>query len=238
MTVSKRVPPPLSPVLLAGLLARRLPLRLLQPALNMAMHAVQKKHPDLFDRLSGLRDPVYLVDPTDLPFMFLLDPNPVAPTLRAVSNADDAAVTATIRGPLLKLIELLEGRIDGDSLFFSRALVIEGDTEAVVALRNAVDGAEIDVREDVLSLVGPISGPLRFIGGLAEGAFMRVSEDLEVLRAAAVAPVVRKADSHTAELKDLEEKMTELRRQARSTLKPRRPVPRKPRKGADPEENS
>jgi len=41
------------------------------------------------------------------------------------------------------MIELLEGRADGDALFFSRTLTVEGDMEAVVALRNAIDGSEI-----------------------------------------------------------------------------------------------
>jgi predicted lipid carrier protein YhbT len=39
-------------------------------------------------------------------------------------------------------MQLLEGKLDGDALFFSRDLVVDGDTEAVVMLRNIIDGAE------------------------------------------------------------------------------------------------
>jgi predicted lipid carrier protein YhbT len=42
------------------------------------------------------------------------------------------------------LVGMLDGSYDGDALFFSRDLVIEGDTSAVLALRNALDDAEID----------------------------------------------------------------------------------------------
>jgi len=60
------------------------------------------------------------------------------------------------------LIDLLEGRLDGDALFFSRELTVEGDTEAVLLLRNAVDSDEVDLFEDLLSVLGPLAGPLRF----------------------------------------------------------------------------
>ena len=57
------------------------------------------------------------------------------------------AATAVIRGPLLALVGLAEGRIDGD-------------TEAVVALRNALESAEIELAQDLLAPLGPLSRPL------------------------------------------------------------------------------
>lgn len=232
MTMSRKNPPPLSPVLLAGVAARPLPPALLQPLLDIAMRGVRSRHPDLFDRLSGLDDPIYLVDPVDLPFVFVLRPNPQNPTLRALRSGEGVAATATIRGPFLRLIDLLEGRIDGDALFFTRELAIEGDTEAVVALRNAVDGAEIDVMTDVLSLFGPLGGPLRRVSGLAGAVFGRLSEDLEILRAALVAPVARRTDAAVSGLKDLDERLTDLKRRTAAGV-PRRPVPRKTRVEGD-----
>ena len=52
---------------------------------------------------------------------------------------------------------MVHGAMDGDALFFSRDIVIEGDTEAVLALRNAVDDAEIDLADEVASMTGPVS---------------------------------------------------------------------------------
>ncbi len=45
---------------------------------------------------------------------------------------------------MLVLIGLLDGTYDGDALFFTRDLVIEGDTAAVLALRNAIEDANLD----------------------------------------------------------------------------------------------
>jgi len=206
--------PPLSPVLLAGIALRPLPPALLQPALNTAMSAIRRRHPGVFDRLACLDNPIYLIDPTDLPFMFLLRPDPDAPSLMAVAEADADGATATIRGPLLTLIELMEGRLDGDALFFSRELVVEGDTEAVVALRNAVDGAEIDVVSDLLSLLGPLSGPARVLADRAGWVFSRLTQDLETVRSAVIAPAMRRTDTQAARLRELDEKLAASRRRA------------------------
>lgn len=187
MFPSRGKPPPLSPVLLAGLLARPLPPQMLQPVLDAAFAVLNRRHPDLFERLSCLTEPLFLIDPTDLPLVFLLDADPNHPRLTAARESDGRAA-ATIRGPLLTLIDLLEGRMDGDALFFSRALSIEGDTEAVVALRNAVDDAGIDLRGDILASIGPLGRPARHALGLGARLYARISDDLALLTASAQAP--------------------------------------------------
>ncbi len=217
MSNTSGMTPPLTPVLLAGMAVRPLPLAPLQPILKGAMNAIATRHPDVFERLSCLEDPVFLIDPTDLPFMFLLTPDPLLPELKAVRGDEEEAqnASANIRGPLLKLIELLEGETDGDALFFARDLVVEGDTEAVVALRNAVDGAEINVMEDVLSFLGPFARPA---GGVAKSAInlmARAASDLEMLRNAAISPALRQSEIQAAKLKKLNEKVDGISRQSR-----------------------
>ncbi|MEE8548444.1 MAG: SCP2 sterol-binding domain-containing protein [Alphaproteobacteria bacterium] len=182
----------------------------LQPVLSAAMTAMKRCHPDIFERLADLGEPRYLIDPVDLPFVFLLRPDPEAPTLTAASDTEEVDATAAIRGPLLALIDLLEGRLDGDALFFSRDLVVEGDTEAVVALRNAVDGADIDLLSDVLSVLGPFSGPARVLAGGVTALFSRAAQDLETLRTAIIAPAIRRMD---AGLRELDEEVSALKRQ-------------------------
>jgi len=49
----------------------------------------------------------------------------------------------------------IDADLDGDALFFSRALVIEGNTEAVVSLRNALDDIDGSVAERVAAMFGP-----------------------------------------------------------------------------------
>jgi predicted lipid carrier protein YhbT len=189
---------------------RHVPPVVLQPALSAAMTAMKRCHPDIFERLADLGEPRYLIDPVDLPFVFLLRPDPEAPTLTAASDTEEVDATAAIRGPLLALIDLLEGRLDGDALFFSRDLVVEGDTEAVVALRNAVDGADIDLLSDVLSVLGPFSGPARVLAGGVTALFSRAAQDLETLRTAIIAPAIRRMD---AGLRELDEEVSALKRQ-------------------------
>ena len=54
------------------------------------------------------------------------------------------------------LIGMAEGRLDGDALFFSRTLSIEGDMEATLALRNALDDARLDFGVILLGCLGPL----------------------------------------------------------------------------------
>ena len=50
---------------------------------------------------------------------------------------------------------MLHGSEDGDALFFSGELAISGDTSAVLALRNALDDAELDLTAELAGLVHP-----------------------------------------------------------------------------------
>ena len=85
------------------------------------------------------------IDPTDLPIVFRLVPDPKRPRLEVERDGEAKSSDARIAGPLAALIGLVHGAYDGDALFFSRDLVIEGDTAAVLALRNAIDNEEIDL---------------------------------------------------------------------------------------------
>lgn len=209
---------PFSPVLLAGLLARPLPHHIVQPAFRAAMKQMLKKHPDVFERMISVNSPRFLIDPIDLPFSFVMDTHPQAPTLEIVSSNQDEAIfntQASIRGPLVLLIELLEGRIDGDALFFSRDIIVEGDTEAILALRNAVDGAEIQVHEDFLGFFGPLAKPVDRVVRGAGSIFKSFTRDLEILSQAILAPLFRKYDIQEAALNNLEETVLSMKKQLR-----------------------
>ena len=151
---------PAAAMRLAGLPLRLAPPLVWQPLLAAAMRIMRHRYPNVFERLADLGAAHLVVDPIDLPITFLLRLGPQGVSLTAI-NAEPIAPTATIRARMATLIDLLEGRIDGDALFFSRDLVIEGETEAVVALRNAVDDAEIDLAAEILSLLGPLAAPAR-----------------------------------------------------------------------------
>ena len=148
---------------LALTLARPLGNLVVQPVLDLMMATLRRRHPDAFERLAELGESDLLIEPTDLPASFRLHVG-AKPTLRICRSDEEqeTPVKARIRGSFAVLLDLFEGRIDGDALFFSRALAIEGDTELVVGLRNALDGEDFDLAADFGPLLGPLATvPLR-----------------------------------------------------------------------------
>lgn len=124
-------------------------------ALDLGVALLRRRHPGLFERLADLDGAAVLIDPTDMPLCLMLRLGP-SPRLRLVGREEPPPCTAAVHGRFAVLLDLLEGRIDGDALFFSRDLTVEGDTETVVALRNAVDGEDMDLSADLADLLGPL----------------------------------------------------------------------------------
>lgn len=131
------------------------PLFLLRPILRRVAARVAAENPDLFDRLGAHRHSWFLIDPVNLPFMLYLRPDPDALDFRAVSRGAIPPHVARISGRFLRLLSLMDGDEDGDSMFFSRDLTVTGDTEAVVCLRNALDDVDRPVAETVADMFGP-----------------------------------------------------------------------------------
>ena len=91
----------------------------------------------------------------NLPFVLMLYPDPAAPRLMAARRHNAPAFDARIAGTFLTLLDVVDGRLDGDALFFNRALTVEGDTDAAVCLRNALDDLEGSIADDVAAMFGP-----------------------------------------------------------------------------------
>ncbi len=158
-----------------ALAMRPLPLLPLQPVLALCVKSIMRKHPRIFDRLGEHADKRFGIDPTDLPFAFVLEPRPDRPQARAVRTLPEG-LDARIAGPLAGLMGMADGTYDGDALFFSRDLIVEGDVEAVLALRNALDDARIDFVALAASNLGPFSATAQTVLNRAMGLF-RKSED-------------------------------------------------------------
>ena len=135
------------------------PLFLLQPILQRIVAGVVRCHPELFIRLGEGVGKRFLIDATNLPFVMLLRLDPDHPLLRAYRRGQLPAHDGRIAGSLLTLLDLVDGNTDSDALFFTRKLVVEGDTGAVVALRNAMDNTEGRLADDVVSGFGPLAWP-------------------------------------------------------------------------------
>ena len=192
---------------------RPLPLLPLTIALEVLSHRIVARHPGLLRRLGEHGEKTFVLDPTDLPLLLLLEPRAGQPRVSAHRQAPRA--DARIAGPISALLGMIHGAYDGDALFFSRDLVIEGDTEVVVALRNAVDGAEINLMEGVMALFGPFSAPVRAAVNTAGKIASRAASDLETLREAMLAPSMRRHDAADAKLRKVTDKVGDLDKRSR-----------------------
>ena len=132
-----------------------LPLFVIQPVLGRIVRHVARTRPELFSRIGPHKDKLFLIDPVNLPFALILRAHPDSPSLKAYRRRKLPPTDARIAGTFLTLLDMIDGRLDGDALFFTRALRVEGDTEAVVCLRNALDDLEGSVAEDTADLFGP-----------------------------------------------------------------------------------
>ncbi|MGC9368887.1 MAG: ubiquinone anaerobic biosynthesis accessory factor UbiT [Paracoccaceae bacterium] len=142
------------------------PLAPLSAALSMLTRRMVKRHPGLLRRLGAHDRARFLIDPTDLPLLLILEPR--GGQVRVTAHRRAPRADARIAGSLAALLGLVHGAYDGDALFFSRDLVVEGDTAAALALRNAIDDAELDLAEELAALPPLPAGALRRAIALAE----------------------------------------------------------------------
>ncbi len=158
---------------------RPLPLLPLEIALAALVRRICRRNPHLLDRLGLHRGKRFGIKPTDLPFAFVIQATAPCPHL-AVRREFPTDLDAHIYSSLANLLALVEGRLDGDALMFSRELVIEGDVEAVLALRNAIDDARLDFVAEIGRLCGPLGQPVERILGAARKAVLSAPSSDEI----------------------------------------------------------
>jgi len=156
-----------------ALASRVLPLLPLQILLGICLREIRSRHPRIFDRLGPHTGKRYGLEPTDLPLAFVLEPRRMNPRVTVVRTLPPA-IDARIAGPLSALIGMTDGSYDGDALFFSRDIQIDGDMEAVVALRNAIDDSRVDFLAESVAWLGPLATPIeRLLRGLVAPPTLR-----------------------------------------------------------------
>ncbi len=155
----------------------------LGPLLMLSLRSFARRRPELFERLGEYGSARYLIDPADLPFAFIVIPNGASAAVHVTTGCKPVTSDVVIRGPIMALLGILDGTFDGDALFFHRTISITGRTEAVVALRNAIEEAELRP-SDLLGLRGmaarladgAILGGLNVARGIATNAAHRQEE--------------------------------------------------------------
>jgi O2-independent ubiquinone biosynthesis accessory factor UbiT len=134
------------------------PLRLVEQVAQRAFERVLTRHPRIFERLGDHAVQTFCFAPTDIPFEFAVSPR--TRRVRAMRSGRIMRWDAKITGPIVLLLALAEGRADGDAEFFGRQLTVDGDMEAVVALRNALENDAVDFTEDLAPAGAPFHRPV------------------------------------------------------------------------------
>ncbi|MBN9672719.1 ubiquinone anaerobic biosynthesis accessory factor UbiT [Roseibium aggregatum] len=150
--------PPFVSTLIAPL--PRLPM---ETFLTLLTRRLVARRPDLLRRLGTVVHVPIAIVPEDLPHAFLLSLDAIDSRVTLCGKDEIGDAQAVIRAPLLVLLGLLDGTYDGDAMFFSRDLRIEGKTEYVLALRNTLEEADLTPGE-FLGLGAPAAGWINDIG--------------------------------------------------------------------------
>jgi len=132
---------------LVGKIIRPLPLFPLEKIFKLILKKIIAKNPNVFKRMGEYAGDKFLIKITDLPFVVVIDTSPKAPNIYVRRDADNLEIAATVTAPILSHVKMLTGELDGDALFFAREIRISGSTESVLALRNAVDSMDLDIKQ-------------------------------------------------------------------------------------------
>jgi O2-independent ubiquinone biosynthesis accessory factor UbiT len=111
--------------------------------LTRSLRDLARRKPQLFDRLGEHCAVLFFIDPTDLNYAFQIVPDGANAEVKMVGKKDSEGCGVVVRGPLLSLLGLLDGTFDGDALFFGRHISITGKVDALLALRNAIEDADL-----------------------------------------------------------------------------------------------
>lgn len=102
-------------------------------AVGALLTAMTARNPELGDRLCELEGKLFFFEATDIGRGFFL--HITGGQIKVVLHMT-AAPDVTMRGDVTVLMDLLSGRVDPDTVFFSRKLEIEGDTATAIHFKN------------------------------------------------------------------------------------------------------
>ncbi|MBS9778465.1 MAG: SCP2 sterol-binding domain-containing protein [Gammaproteobacteria bacterium] len=182
------------------------PISVVQITSNQIIKKIIQNHDDIKETLEEYDDPTFLIIPTDFPLIFKLRPCGENSYLTAYKKNTQVQADATIKGNSEKLFDLMEGKVDGDALFFSREISISGKTEAVVALRNAIENAEIDIFEEILESCKPLKKAMSLSNNIHTFVKKKIDSEFQKNRDFLLAPVTRKLDKLEEKLNLIEHK--------------------------------
>lgn len=199
----------LTPLMLAGMALKPLPVAPLNMLLQHITARLAKNHPAILERLKPLAGKEFLICPADLPHDIRMN---IGDGQISCHIEDDFMGDAdvTIRGSLLSLTRMLDGEIDGDALFFSRSITVEGDTEALLTLRNAMDSDDIDIRAEILAPLGLLKAPAESLLTMGEHLYHNLSHHMDKINQAIINPLSQRCNGLEEDNQELRHKISHL----------------------------
>ncbi len=115
------------------LFLRATPLVVEAVAVGSVLSAIVNRNPELSERLGELSGKVFFFEATDISkgFYLHITGGEIKVVLHMVRTPD-----VTMRGDVTVLLDVLSGKVDPDTVFFSRKLEIEGDTATAIHFKN------------------------------------------------------------------------------------------------------
>lgn len=129
-----------------------LPQPLTAVTLGITLNLFFRRYPDLKNRLAELEDKIFQFDVENLEQSFFMVVD-VGGDVR-IHTYSDTLPHVTMSGSSHAFISLLFNTKDPDSLFFSRALKLSGETDTGLHFKNILDNVDVDWEAELASFMG------------------------------------------------------------------------------------
>jgi len=102
-------------------------------AVGAVLSAILRRSPELSERLEELEGKVFFFEASDIArgFYLHITGGDIKVVLHMTKDPD-----VTMRGDVTVLLGVLSGKVDPDTVFFSRKLEIQGDTATAIHFKN------------------------------------------------------------------------------------------------------
>lgn len=198
-----------SPLFIASLLARPLPSGPINLVLKNICQKLITNHPDAFNRLEPIMGKKFIISPTDLQDdICVIFQNETIDAV--IESSADADYDVKITGSMNALLSMLDGEQDGDALFFNRQILVEGDTEALLTLRNAMDSEDINLKEELVNTLGIFKKPAEIAVATGSKIYNLLERDMESIRKTLISPLTSRINAIEQENATLKAKISDF----------------------------
>ncbi|MBF0445238.1 MAG: SCP2 sterol-binding domain-containing protein [Magnetococcales bacterium] len=194
------------------------PLKIIpQPAtavtLGVVLNIFFSRYPDLKKQLSELSGKIFEFAVEDLEesfYMMVDDQGGVT-----IHTYCDNISHVTMSGSTSAFLSLLFQTKDPDSLFFSRALNLSGETDTGLHFKNILNNVDINWEQELTTLFGSIVGKslmtmARQVQGVGEQSKEKVEEEIENWINEQNLPLKEKFEKYSSEIDELVNKSVQL----------------------------